>query len=250
MSRSNRGHRRSARSATGPESSGGARSTPHPKPPRAARTPKVARTTGSVAPPRAGGPTATEDALNSVMDAFFGPVDHDSLAKAIRRSIGHDGMRPEDARTIASHVLNFFGFNARIIDNVLEPDDRDTFYMLEDSGILETERDETTLYDGREWRIHYWMFRKERIFGLAREETEAMVAAGEQDVVYSTNLNRAMAFRLPHGETGTGLAAHAVYHELADDIWMERRQSPAVAPEAEVEVPPPRRRSKKVLAAD
>ena len=75
-------------------------------------------------------------------------------------------------------------------------------------------------------------------------------ASAIKDVVYSTNLNRAMAFRLPHGETGTGLAAHAVYHELADDIWMERRQSPAVTPEAEVEVPPPRRRSKKVLAAD
>ncbi|HEV2429713.1 MAG TPA: DUF6015 family protein, partial [Thermoplasmata archaeon] len=74
-----------------------------------------------------------------------GPVDHDSLAKAIRRSVGHDGMRPEDARSIAAHVLNFFGFNERIIDNVLEPDDRDTFYMLEDTGILETERDETTL---------------------------------------------------------------------------------------------------------
>jgi hypothetical protein len=188
--------------------------------------------------------------VDPVPETFFGPVDHDSLAKAIRRSIGHDGMRPEDARTIASHVLNFFGFNARIIDNVLEPDDRDTFYMLEDSGILETERDETTLYDGREWRIHYWMFRKERIFGLAHEETAAMVAAGEQEVIYSTNLSRAMAFRLPHGETGTGLAAHAVYHELTDEIWMERRQSPAVATEPVVEIAPPRRRSKKAVAAD
>ena len=96
-------------------------------------------------------------------------------------------MRPEDARAIAAHVLNFFGFNERIIDNVLEPDDRDTFYMLEDTGILETERDETTLYDGREWRIHYWMFRKDRIFDLAREETQAMAEAGETDVVYSAN---------------------------------------------------------------
>src|SRR5579871_1159903 len=119
-----------------------------------------------------------------------GPVDHDSLAKAIRRSVGHDGMRAEDARAIAAHVLNFFGFNERIIDNVLEPDDRDTFYMLEDTGILETERDETTLYDGREWRIHYWMFRKDRIFDLAREESQAMAEAGEKDIVYSTNADR------------------------------------------------------------
>ena len=174
---------------------------------------------------RAGIPTDT------ALTEAAGPVDFDSLAKAIRRSVGHEGMRPEDARAIAAHVLNFFGFNERIIDNVLEPDDRDTFYMLEDTGILETERDETTLYDGREWRIHYWMFRKDRIFDLAREETAAMAAAGEKEVVYSTNPNRSGAFRLPHGEQGTGLPAHAVYHELGDEIWLERRQSPPPGPE-------------------
>src|SRR3989441_6857753 len=82
---------------------------------------------------------------------------------------------------MAQHVLNFFGYSERIIDNVLEPEDRDAFYMLEDSGILTTEREETTLYDGREWRIHYWMFREERIAELvqaqkAKEEAEKMGA--------------------------------------------------------------------------
>jgi hypothetical protein len=177
---------------------------------------------------------------DAALQAASGPVDFDSLAKAIRRSVGHDGMRPEDARSIAAHVLNFFGFNERIIDNVLEPDDRDTFYMLEDTGILETERDETTLYDGREWRIHYWMFRKDRIFELAREESAAMAEAGEQEVVYSSNVQRSGAYRLPHGEHGTGLAAHAVYHELGDEIWLERRQVPT-APASPVP-PAPRRR--------
>jgi hypothetical protein len=170
--------------------------------------------------------------------ALAGPVDHDSLAKAIRRSVGHDGMRPEDARAIAAHVLNFFGFNERIIDNVLEPDDRDTFYMLEDTGILETERDETTLYDGREWRIHYWMFRKDRIFELAREESEAMAQAGEKDIVFSNNPSRSGAFRLPHGEHGTGLPAHAVYHELGDEIWLERRNA-QTGPETTPDRPQP-----------
>ena len=154
--------------------------------------------------------------------ASAGPVDVDSLAKAIRRSVGHEGMRPEDARTIAAHVLNFFGFNERIIDNVLEPDDRDTFYMLEDTGILQTERDETTLYDGREWRIHYWMFRKDRIFDLARQEAQAMAEAGEQDVVYSSRSTRSGAFRMPHGELASSPEARAVYHELGDEIWLER----------------------------
>ncbi len=188
------------------------------------RNPVPLRTEEDVTTTRAGIPT--DAALTDVA----GPVDFDSLAKAIRRSVGHEGMRPEDARSIAAHVLNFFGFNERIIDNVLEPDDRDTFYMLEDTGILETERDETTLYDGREWRIHYWMFRKDRIFDLAREETAAMAAAGEQDVVYSSNHNRSGAFLLPHGEHGTGLPAHAVYHELGDEIWLERRQNPTPEP--------------------
>ena len=188
------------------------------------RNPVPLRTASDVSTTRIGIP---ED---SAISEVSGPVDFDSLAKAIRRSVGHDGMRSEDARSIAAHVLNFFGFNERIIDNVLEPDDRDTFYMLEDTGILETERDETTLYDGREWRIHYWMFRKDRIFELAREETAAMAAAGEQDVIYSSNAQRSGAYRLPHGEHGTGLAAHAVYHELGDEIWLERRQSPAAPP--------------------
>jgi Family of unknown function (DUF6015) len=173
-----------------------------------------------------------------------GPVDVDSLAKAIRRSVGHEGMRPEDARTIAGHVLNFFGFNERIIDNVLEPDDRDTFYMLEDTGILQTERDETTLYDGREWRIHYWMFRKDRIFELARQEAVAMAEAGEKDVVYSSRAARSGAFRLPHHETNTGPEAHAVYHELGDEIWLERKLAkPPAAPTSPV--PEPRGRHNK-----
>jgi len=106
-----------------------------------------------------------------------GALTVEDLTRAIRNSIDRAGMKDDEARSIAQHVLNFFGYSERIIDNVLEPEDRDAFYLLEDSGILTTEREETTLYDGREWRIHYWMFRKERIAELvqvarAREELE------------------------------------------------------------------------------
>src|SRR2546422_2038125 len=105
----------------------------------------------------------------------------EDLTGAIKNLIDRTGMKEEEARAMATHVLNFFGYSERIIDNVLEPEDRDAFYMLEDSGILTTEREETTLYDGREWRIHYWMFRKERIAELvegqkAKEEGEKMGA--------------------------------------------------------------------------
>ncbi len=102
---------------------------------------------------------------------------------------------------MAQHILNFFGYSERIIDNVLEPDDRDAFYMLEDSGILTTEREETTLYDGREWRIHYWLFRKERIYELADSRP------------------------VPE-EQGEELS---VYDEMPEDLW-EVRQNRVVEP--------------------
>lgn len=76
-------------------------------------------------------------------------------------------MTKDDAQNMAYHVLNFFGFGDRIVDNILEPEDRDLFYMLEDFGLLVTEREETTLYDGREWRIHYWLLKKNTINTVA-----------------------------------------------------------------------------------
>src|SRR2546427_2157709 len=87
-----------------------------------------------------------------------GTLTVDDLTRAIKNSIDRTGMKEEEARAMAQHVLNFFGYSERIIDNVLEPEDRDAFYMLEDSGILTTEREETTLYDGREWRTHHTVF--------------------------------------------------------------------------------------------
>ena len=117
-------------------------------------------------------------------------VEH--LTKAIKNSIDKAGMPEEEARAMAQHVMNFFGYSERIIDNVLEPEDRDAFYMLEDAGILMTEREETTLYDGREWRIHYWMFRKERIQELISGRNK-----GVSDIEGSGN----------------------VYDEVPDDIW-------------------------------
>jgi hypothetical protein len=109
-------------------------------------------------------------------------VEH--LTKAIKNSIDKAGMPEEEARAMAQHVMNFFGYSERIIDNVLEPEDRDAFYMLEDAGILMTEREETTLYDGREWRIHYWMFRKERISELISGRRSTDVGEGESVNVY------------------------------------------------------------------
>src|SRR5437899_11141345 len=95
-----------------------------------------------------------------------GTLTVDDLTRAIKNSIDRTGMKEEDARALAQHVLTFLGYSERIIDNVLAPEDRDAFYMHEDSGILTTEREETALYDGPEGRIHYWLVRKQRLAEL------------------------------------------------------------------------------------
>lgn len=116
----------------------------------------------------------------------------EELTQAIKNTPDNKGMLEVQAYTLAQHVLNFFGYSDRIIDNILEPEDRDAFYMLEDAAILTTEREETTLYDGREWRIHYWLFRREKI-------AELMVGLVAKDAVEEE--------------------VESVYGELPEDIW-------------------------------
>jgi len=117
----------------------------------------------------------------------------DKLTLAIMNSIDRGGMPREEARHMAMHVMGFFGYQERIIDNILEPQDRDPFYMLEDSGLLTTEREETTLYDGREWRIHYWLFKKEKILELAKSKKEELDPETEEVV--------------------------SIYEDIPDDLW-------------------------------
>ena len=107
----------------------------------------------------------------------------EELTQAIMNSPDNKGIPEEEAYDIARHVLNFFGYSDRIIDNVLEPEDRDMFYMLEDATILTTEREETTLYDGREWRINYWLFRKDKIRQLMDDDGKSG-AEEEEETVY------------------------------------------------------------------
>lgn len=92
------------------------------------------------------------------------------LTQAIRRKVDQD-METVVAEGIAEHALGFFGFSNRIIDNALEPNDRNLFYQLQDYDLLTTESEETTLWDGREWRIHYWKFKSTaEAFALAAME--------------------------------------------------------------------------------
>src|SRR5438445_757927 len=55
----------------------------------------------------------------------------EDLSQAIQDRIG---LVTEEAERDAEFVMDIFGFNDRIIDNVLEPEDRQLFYILEQDG--------------------------------------------------------------------------------------------------------------------
>ena len=105
------------------------------------------------------------------------------LTSAIRSKVDSD-MEVVVAESIAEHALGFFGFSNRIIDNALEPTDRNLFYQLQDYDLMTTESEETTLWDGREWRIHYWKF-KANAEEFARAAAEAALLNQKDNDPYS-----------------------------------------------------------------
>ncbi|HIH60229.1 MAG TPA: hypothetical protein HA269_06420 [Ferroplasma sp.] len=111
----------------------------------------------------------------------------DELSRAISNglSLQNRKMGVEESESSAEHIINFFGYSTRVIDNMLEPEDRDVFYTMEDLGILETEREETTLFDGREWRIHYWILNVLRVLELSEMQLSNTVEHDGRFDIYS-----------------------------------------------------------------
>jgi len=127
----------------------------------------------------------------------------DNLTKAIANRIGID---IDEAQRDAGFVLDIFGFDDRVIDNVLEPEDRQMFYILEEGGILTTEREVTTLYDGREWRTHYWRLRKDTILRYSREangtrrhliDKKQLVSVSDDDIYDTLDENMWTSRKIP-----------------------------------------------------
>jgi len=127
----------------------------------------------------------------------------DNLTKAIVNRIGID---IDEAQRDAGFVLDIFGFDDRVIDNVLEPEDRQLFYILEKEGMLTTEREVTTLYDGREWRTHYWRLRKDTILRYSREangtrrhliDKKQLVSVSDDDIYDTLDENMWTSRKIP-----------------------------------------------------
>ncbi len=87
------------------------------------------------------------------------------LSKAIINRLGVDR---KEAKRIAGFVLDLFGFEDRVIDNVLDLEGRQLFYILEEEGMLVSGREETILYNGREWLTHYWQLQRKTIIRFSK----------------------------------------------------------------------------------
>ena len=121
------------------------------------------------------------------------------LSKAIARRLDIDN---EKAREYANTVIDFFGFHDRIIDNVLTPQERKLFYELQERGILTSEREATTLYNGNQWRTHYWRLEKDAI------------------VKYSNGKKKKSATQ---GNDAQNTGYEDVYSTITKDMWTTRK---------------------------
>ena len=112
-------------------------------------------------------------------------------------------LNKEKAQKLAEFIMDAFGYENRIIDNVLKPDERQIFYMLEGEGFLTTEREQTRLYDGREWLTHYWELKKKTIRHYAQHQT----------TLRKTKIIRSSLKKEPQ----------SIYNSITDDMWLMRK---------------------------
>lgn len=96
-------------------------------------------------------------------------ITHETLAQAIKNRLE---VTADVADDIAFRVLNYFGFEDEIIDNVLDHDDRRMFYLLQDMQMLTTHWEEAVLPTGRVWRVFYWGLNTERIGQFSRSPSQ------------------------------------------------------------------------------
>lgn len=89
----------------------------------------------------------------------------ETLARAL---VDRLGIPAQEAEAQAEYVLDMFGFEGEVLDNLLEPEDRQLFYSMEAHGIVTARSEETPLHNGQDWRTHSWTLRHDRLRVPAR----------------------------------------------------------------------------------
>jgi hypothetical protein len=123
-----------------------------------------------------------------------------ALAKTIQRKLN---VNEKESRRYAEIVMDMFGYDDCIIDNMLDHSDRRLFYRLESEGILITRRDEALLCDGTNWRIRYWEFQKNSIFPSETKRKERNIRTKNSNV--------------------PSYNPHTIYSSLPETAWTTRK---------------------------
>jgi hypothetical protein len=128
-------------------------------------------------------------------DVYMTVITVQDVERALMNTLGKKGMEKQEVKKLAAYVMNFFGFEDTISDNLLKAKDRDVFYTLQDVGILTTFQDQITIKKGKIWRIHYWVLKKRDILRLANLADEEK---SEED--------------------------YAIYDEISNDVWSRNKE--------------------------
>ena len=123
-----------------------------------------------------------------------------ALSKAIQRKLN---VNEKEARRYAEVIMDIFGYDDCVIDNMLDHSDRRLFYRLELEGILSTRRDEALLSDGTNWRIRYWEFQKNSIFSSEIKKKGKNIKTKNRNIA---------SYRL-----------HTIYSSLPETAWTTRK---------------------------
>ncbi len=135
-------------------------------------------------------------------EIFIDIITLEIMSKALSNRIG---INKDKSRRIAEFILDLFGYDNRIIDNILQPEDRQLLYMLEAEGLLSTGREEVKLYDGREWLTHYWQLKKKYIIDYA------VNGKSKKNSFFQSN------------SRNKSIAKKNIYSTLSDDVWNMRK---------------------------
>src|SRR3972149_7638400 len=87
-------------------------------------------------------------------------VTQTEVRAALKATVG-GGMTDSQLEVMAEYVLSFFGYETEVIDNRLDVDDRDVFYMLEEAGLVTTRQEEVFIKKGKLWRVPHLIPRTE-----------------------------------------------------------------------------------------
>lgn len=117
------------------------------------------------------------------------PVNISEVTRAIayRKISDNSNYRDVDECLLAIDVMNHFGFDRYILDNILEPEEREKIRMMEDWGLITTFEEVVEIKRYNKpitWRLYYWQLKIDQIRECARKYDELVSKQSEEITVY------------------------------------------------------------------